>query len=372
MNRSTFLRIIEETGHHPIGASAATRWMQCPGSVELTYNLPDQSSPAAVEGTAAHTLAEICLAEDCDTKDVEGYPDDMREHIQGYVDYVRNLRTPGSHMAIEYRLDLSSMIPEGMGTADVVMLSGHTLHIIDLKYGLSPVSAENNKQLQIYAVGALDQLKKKGVEPKYVDLHIYQPRAGGAKVWETDPLSLAIYAETVRIAVDLCLGDDAPLNPEEKACEYCKAKATCPALYNKSLEVVGGDFEVLPAVNSMTDDQLRLVLGHKTLIEKWLKAVEASVSARLEHGERFDGYKMVEGRSVRKWADNAEEVLSKLLGDAAYDRKMIGITQAEKVLGKKHLSELGITEKPPGKPTLVPDTDKRIAIGVIADDFSEL
>lgn len=368
MKPEDLIRIVEETGHHPMGPSAAARWMQCPGSVELTKDIKDEGSPYALEGTAAHTLGEICLSEKCGTYDVEGYTDEMRDHIQGYVDYVFGI-ADGVRVFVEQELNLSCVIPEGMGTADAILIKGDVLHIMDLKYGMVEVSPDRNHQLMIYAIGALDAITKKGIHVDEVVLHIYQPRAGGAKAWSTTPADLRIFARDVRKAADLCLEDDAPLNPSEKACEWCRAKATCPALYQKSLELVGGDFDVLPSVESLTDEQIKLVLTNKSLIEKWLKAIEASVFSRIEHGETLEGFKMVEGRSIRKWSDSAESVLAKLLGDAAFENKLIGITAAEKALGKKQLAELGITEKPPGKPTLVPDTDKRPALPQIANDF---
>jgi len=267
-------------------------------------------------------------------------------------------------------LDLGHIIPEGMGTADAIIIVGDTLHVIDLKYGMRKVDAENNPQLQIYAEGALWKLlKKKRYNISNVTVHIHQPRAGGASSWSVSPQDLLIFGKKVSKAAERCLDKDAPLNPSEKACEWCRAKATCPALYQKNLELVGGDFEVLPPVDSMTDDQMRLVLQHKGLIEKWLKAIESNVFARVERGESFEGFKMVEGRSVRKWSDAAEERLTQILGDNAFDKKLIGITAAEKILGKKQLEELNITEKPEGKPVLVHESDKRPPMATIADDF---
>lgn len=368
MKAEDLIRIVEETGHHPMGPSAASRWMQCPGSVDLTRDIPDEGSPYAREGTAAHTLGEICLSEKCDAVDVEGYTDEMRDYIQGYVNYVRGV-ADGARIFVEQELNLSCVIPEGMGTADAIIIKGDELHVMDLKYGMVEVHPDHNPQLMIYAIGALDAITKKDIHVDHVVLHIYQPRAGGAKSWGTTPADLRIFARDVRKAADLCLEDDAPLNPSEKACEWCRAKATCPALYQKSLELVGGDFDVLPSIDSLTDEQIKLVLTNKSLIEKWLKAIEASVFSRIEHGEAFKGFKMVEGRSLRKWSDSAEGVLSKLLGEAAFEKKLIGITAAEKALGKKQLAELGITEKPQGKPTLVPETDKRPALPQIVNDF---
>lgn len=372
---SQLIEIVEQTGHHPIGPSAASRWMNCPGSVELTLGIKDEGSPYAAEGTKAHALAELALLNNCSTDDLaalnieDDFPDDMREYVQTYVDYVRGI-ADGERIFVEQVLDLKHIIPEGMGTADAIVIKGDTLHVIDLKYGMRKVEAEHNPQLQIYAAGALWKLlKSKKYNITKVVIHIHQPRAGGPSSWEVSTQNLLIFGKKISEAANRCLEDEAPLNPSEKACEWCRAKATCPALYQKSLELVGGDFEILPSVDRMSDEQIRLVLTNKSLIEKWLSSIEAEVFSRIEHGDSFDGFKMVAGRSQRKWNDDAETKLVSILGDNAYDKKLIGITTAEKILGKKQLEELGITEKPEGKPTLVPESDKRPALVAIADDF---
>ena len=371
MNVEDLIKIARDTGHHPMGPSAATRWMSCPGSVEYTLEMPDYGSSYAAEGTHAHTLGEICLSENVDAYDVDGFPDDMRDHINNYAIYVRGI-ADGERIYVEQSLDLNDYIPGAFGTADALVIKGTDLHVIDLKYGMGVVEAENNPQLMIYGLGAVNKLLAKKIEIKEVVLHIFQPRAGGSRTWSISVDDLLVYGGKVARAAELCLEDDAPLNPSEKACQWCKGKATCPALYQKNLELVGGDFEMLPSVENMSDDQIRLVLEHKSLIESWLKAIESHIFSRLEHGQGFEGFKMVEGRSIRKWNGDAETKLVKLMGDAAFDKKLIGITAAEKALGKKHLAELNITRKDPGKPTVVPADDKRPAIGVIADDFSEL
>jgi len=371
MNTKDLIRVVEQTGHHPMGPSGASRWMHCPGSVELTLDIPDRGNPYAREGTIAHQLAEICLNEDVDPHQVEGFTDDMRYYIKLYIDYVRHV-ADGNRIFVEQQLDLGEYIPEGMGTADALIIDGDLLHVIDLKYGMRMVEADHNPQLMIYALGALTKLRQKGVHIDNVVLHIHQPRAGGSRSWMVSTGDLMIFGSKVVAAADLCLQDDAPLNPSEKACEWCRAKATCPALYQNNLTLVGGDFEMLPKIEKMSDDQIRLVLDNKGLIDKWLKGIEDHVQEVLERGESFDGFKLVEGRTTRKWNDEAETKLTKILGDAAFDKKLIGITAAEKALGKKHLAELNITRKDPGKPTVVPADDKRPAIGVIADDFSEL
>ena len=136
--------------------------------------------------------------------------------------------------------------------------------------------------------------------------------------------------------------------------------------------LIGDDFDTLPAVNSLSDDQLKNVLDHKQMIESWLKSIESEIFSRIERGDKFPGYKMVEGRSIRKQADDAEEKLSAMYGDEVFEKKLKGITTIEKQLGKKHFAELNLTVKPVGKNTLVPESDSRPAISNIADDFSDV
>ena len=362
--------VLVSTGHHPLGPSSSSRWLHCPGSVGLTKDIPNETNAYAEEGTKAHNLAEHCLRKGVDPKDVEDHTDEMREHVQTYLDYVRD-RAGGARLFVEQQLNLDHIIPEGGGTADCVFWRDKTLHVIDLKYGMVKVSPDT-PQLKIYGSGALRSLLEKGVAIEQCELHIFQPRNGGGSSVIVSVDEIHEHDEKVRVAADLCLTDDAPLNPSEKACEWCLAKASCPSLFEHSLQTVGGDFDVLPETTSLTDEQLRLVLDHKSLIEKWMKSIEAEVYSRFERGEKFDGYKVVAGRSIRKWSDGAEQKLNDLLGEAAYERKLIGIGKAEKALGKKHLEELAITVKPEGKPVLVSERDKRPAVALIADDFSEL
>ena len=369
MNQKLIELINTEGEHHPMGPSAADRWMICPASVRDTAWLPDTSSDAAIEGTAAHTLAEIALSEDVPVEQVDGYTDEMKSFVGRYVDYVKEL-AGNNRVFIEKRLDLSSMMPKGVGTADAIVIDGvnDTLHIVDLKYGKGiEVSAENNKQLQIYAIGAYEKVRKH-YQISTIVMHICQPRLGNWSVWERSVAELMAFKDEVKVAADLCLQDDSPYNPDDKACLWCKAKGTCPALYQHTVKVVGEDFKPLAPIE-MTDEQLKLVMDNKPLIEGWLKAVELYVSDRVKDGEEFKGYKLVESRSVRKWNDDAPAKLESLLGDDAYDKKLIGITHAEKVLGKKQLQELGVTFKPQGKPTLVRDSDRRPALSKVEDDF---
>jgi len=367
------MKLIATDGeHHPMGPSGADRWMVCPASVGDTIHMVDEGSDAAREGTIAHTLGELALSEGKDCDDFEGYTDEMRFYTQKYVDYVRSWAGTNK-IYVEQRLDLNTYIPYGKGTSDAIIIDAaeRTLHVMDLKYGKGvEVYAENNRQGMIYALGAYDKVSKH-YEIDHIVIHIIQPRLGSFSEWSISTEKLLAFGEQVKVAADRCLEIDPEYHPDDKACMWCKAKATCPALYEHSLAVIGEDFDPLPPTQ-MTDEQLRLVIDNKGLIEKWLKAVESHVFERLEHGGSFNGYKMVEGRSQRKWVDGAETKLEQMLGPDAFNTKLKNITDIEKLLGKKHFNELGLTLKPEGKPVLVREDDKRPALGTIADDFEAM
>lgn len=270
---------------------------------------------------------------------------------------------------VEQKLKIDPIIPFGYGTADAIVINGSTLHIVDLKYGTGvKVSAHENKQLMIYGWAALSALRKH-YEIKDVVMHIVQPRLYHIDQYASTPEALHAFADEVFIAAERCINPNPEFNPTEKACQWCRAKAKCPALYRHNLEVVGDDFEVLPNPADLTDEQLDVVMRNKGLLEGWLKSIEAYIFSKIERGESFPGWKMVHGRSMRKYTDKAEAVLSEILGADAYDKKLKGIGAMEKLVGKKQFTELNITVKPDGKPVLVSEDDPRQSISQIVDDF---
>lgn len=373
--------------HATLGASNAHRWSVCGGSVKAEQGLGDKTSSFAQEGTAAHELGEICLKSGDDPTDWVGrnlvemhswqVDDDMAHHVSTYVEYVRNAAKGADDVLYEQRVDYSDWVPEGFGTADAVILKGDTIQVCDLKYGRGvQVDADNNPQGMLYALGAYAEYGFLS-EFKRVVICIVQPRLDHISEWEISVKDLLKWAEWISYRAEVALSDDAERVPGEKQCRFCKAKATCKALYDYTESIIMSEFEDLDAASpdSLTDKQIRLVLEHKSMIEGWLTSVESYVRDRLDAGESFDGFKLVEGRSIRRWVDEgqAADALSDTLGDKLYTKKIVSPAQAEKMLKKDQRGVMSdLVVKPKGKPTLAPESDKRPAINATDDDFDVL
>jgi hypothetical protein len=372
------------SAHAKLSASGSHRWLNCPGSIKAEEGLPDYSSPAAAEGTAAHELGEHCLLNSVHAESLIGERfngheviQSMADYVQQYVDYVRSFS--GEHF-YEVRVDFSEYVPEGFGTCDALVIQRDgVMRVIDLKYGKGvQVYADNNSQGMLYALGALEDY---GMiyDIERVIISIVQPRLDHIDEWEVSVSDLLKWADDVRGKAQLCLTSDAPRVPGEKQCQFCKFKPRCPEQKQMAEQALMVMFdEVSPStvkdVDALTDEHLAMVMQHKKLIEGWLSSVEKHISDRLQSGESFPGYKIVEGRSTRQWGD--EEQAQKALAesgygeDKLYTRKFVSVAQAEKLVGKKNrelIAELAV--KPSGKPTVAPESDKRPAINVTKDDF---
>mgnify|MGYP003643320772 FL=1 len=360
------------TAHAKLSASGAHRWMACPGSVNAEAGLPDKTSPFAEEGTQAHEVAEKALRGGWNADTVWSRKD-LADPLQTYIDFVRSI--PHDFRVIEQRVDFSDWIPDGFGTADVICIKDDLIHIIDLKFGQGvPVYAENNPQAMLYALGAYSEFEFM-FDIKRVKISIVQPRIDNISEWEIDIPSLLKWGQVAENAALATQYPAAQRIPGEKQCRWCKAKPTCPALYDMTAAVIGQDFDQLdelPPATSLTDAQMRKALEARPLIESWLSAIETVVKERIVEGTGFDGFKIVEGRSVRKWADEswAATVLTSFLEDNVYTKKLISPAQAEKLLGKKkkHITEELII-KPRGAPTLTRENDPRPSINVSESDF---
>lgn len=370
--------------HARLSASGADRWARCPGSVKAEESHIDKGSDFAAEGTTAHALADYCLsngvvAASCVGMTFEGRQVDaeMCEYVQQYVDYVCSFS--GEHF-YERRVDFSPWVPEGFGTSDCIVIDAknNLLRVIDLKYGKGVrVDAENNYQAQLYALGAINDMGFL-LEVERVNIAIVQPRLDHISEWEIPVSDLMSFAEHIKVRAQLACKDDAERVPGEKQCQWCKAKATCPALYDLTQKTLMQSFDViqidtLPKAERLTDQQLKLALDSRKLIESWLSAVEQYATEQILDGKQLAGYKLVEGRSVRQWVDEqqAQLALAERFDESEiYKKSFISVAQAEKLLGKKQAALLdALVTKPQGKPTLAPESDKRAPIGANISDF---
>ncbi len=373
--------------HSKFGASSASRWLNCPGSIKLSATVPPQkSSGYALEGTAAHKLAEICLVKGgnphdfvgeeitLDAKDAakaEKYlvSEDMADAVKVYVDYVRSLR---GEMNVETKFDLSFIEPEMFGTNDCCVYSKlfGVLEVIDYKHGSGiAVSPEENSQLAYYGLGAarIYELHPNST----IKLTIVQPRAAGEpiKSWTTTVGYLDKFAKTLKKGVKACKAKD-PILAEGSWCKFCPAQAVCPKIYEKTMELAKAEFAddgaiVLPVPESMNKVDIKKVLDFSDTLGSWLRAVETYAFNALERGEKIDGYKLVKKRAFRKWRGSEEEVAAQLqeqtgLEDSIFFQpaKFKSPAQIEALKIDKNLVA-SLCETPDNGNTLVPLSDKR-------------
>lgn len=371
--------------HAILSASSSHRWLNCNPSARLELEFEDRETTAASEGTAAHALCEhklkrrLKLRSDRPVSEFDN--DEMEQHTDDYADFVmeqvtrERRRDAETQVLIEQRLDFSCYVPDGFGTGDCVIVSKGRLHIIDFKYGQGVlVDAEENPQMKLYALGALREFGEK-YQIKRVKMTIFQPRRENVTTWETTVCRLKRWADK-----DLKLKAEKAYNGEGNYCPgewclFCKAAVKCRARAEEKLRLAQSEFKLPPL---LTDAEIEAVLEKLPDMKKWADEIQDYALTSALNGKEWKGFKLVEGRSVRKYSD--EDEVAKAAMSAGYNdiykKSLISITDMERLMGKKDFATIlgGLIVKPQGKPTLVPDTDKREAITVsnAKNDFNEI
>lgn len=346
--------------HAKLSASGSERWILCPGSVKAEEDLPDIPNKYAEEGTFAHQIAAERLQ-----GILKNYllSLEMEVNVQKYIDYINNIIAKCGKNAkffVEKKVDFSSVVPEGFGTADFIAIDkdNEQIHIVDLKYGRGiKVNATDNTQLLLYAIGVF--LETDFIDCKNITMHIVQPRLDHYSTWNIDETMLSKWSKILNNAALRALDPKAPRIPHERACKFCKAKPTCYALWDFSKEVTNDNF----IKKDLTKDELKLVQDRSAIIKDFLESVEEKIYNELNQGNNFPGYKLINGRTTRKFKPESEERIVELLQDNAYEKSLIGVIKAEKLLGKDIIEEL--TYKVSNKPQLVKDSDSRESINNI-------
>ena len=369
--------------HAILSASSSHRWLHCNPSARLEQEFEDRETEAAKEGIAAHALCEHKLRralKQQSKKPISPYDcEEMDIHTDGYVQFVLETIAEARQICtdpiinIEQRLDFSCYVPDGFGTGDCVIISDQTLHIIDFKYGVGVlVEAEHNPQMMLYALGALhvyDSL----YDIEEVAMTVYQPRRENISTWTIPVGELKAWAEnTLRPKAILAFEGKGEYIPGPW-CTFCKAAIKCSARAEEKLRLAQYEFVTPPL---LTDAEIEEILGKLDDLTSWANEIKAyALDAALNHGKEWQGWKLVEGRSNRKYTDEtAVATAAKKAGYLdIYHQTLLPITELEKLMGKQAFSDIlgSLVFKPPGKPTLVPISDKRPETNTAKADFAE-
>lgn len=374
-----------ERAHALLGASGADRWINCPPSARLTEHIPEERSEYAEEGTAAHELSEIKLRRyilPCNSKERkrlddallkikanEFYGPEMENAVQDYVGIVTErfmeakARSADAVVLLEERLDFSEWVPEGYGTGDVVLISDGVMEIIDLKYGKGvPVSAVGNPQMRLYALGAWSAYSYL-YDIQEIRMTIVQPRLDNVS---TDTMTVDELLEWAETVVKPAAAQAHAGEGEYKAgshCRWCKVKGNCRARADANMAALAYEFQD-PALLSL--EEIGSILHIAEQLKAWAKDVEDFAHEQALKGHRIPQWKLVEGRSNRIITDKNAAWAALEAATLEWDkylkpRELLGLGELEKRIGKKELAVLldGLIIKPPGKPVLVPETDKR-------------
>lgn len=369
--------------HAVLSASSANRWLHCPPSVRLSEGYMDKASAFAMEGTSAHELCEYKLRSalgmeaENPTENLDFYNTEMEECAEGYATYILELVEKAKEtcsdpvIMVEQRVDFSRYVPEGFGTADCIIIADDILNIVDYKHGKGvEVSAEDNPQMKLYALGALE-LFDCLYDISKVQMTIFQPRLSNISVFVMDKADLLNWANDELTAKaelafegkgELCCGE---------WCKFCKAKSNCKERARVNMEMAQYEFR---KSSLLTDKEVVEILSRIDELTSWASDVKNFALEQAVRGKQWPGWKVVEGRSNRKYTDEgAVAQVVKNAGYNPYDEKIMGITNMTKMLGKEKFNELlgDFVERPQGKPTLVPEDDNRPRMNTAKEDFKE-
>lgn len=369
--------------HALLSASASHRWLNCPPSALACASVGERASPYAQQGTDAHTLCEYKVGKALGRKlqnpeehlesfdaEMDDCTDEYRNYVLEQLEQAKKL-CPDPQVLIEERLDFSRWVPDGFGTGDCVIVSDRELHVIDFKYGVGVlVNAEDNPQMRCYALGALDTYD--GIyDIETVKMTIFQPRRDNISTASMGKDELLAWAEdTLAPAAKLAYEGGGVFHAGEH-CQFCRVKATCRKRAEYNLEMAKYDF-AMP--DTLEPAEIAAILPRIDELVSWGSDIKEYALQQALSGVKYDGFKVVEGKSNRRFTDEAA-VASTVQGAGfePYEKKLLGITAMTSLLGKKKFDELlgGLIMKPPSKPALVPEKDKRPPINTATDDFKE-
>lgn len=372
--------------HAVLSASGAHRWLNCFPSARLELEFVNNESSAAAEGTAAHALCEHKLKKALHMRSkrpVSVYnSDEMEEHSDAYVEFVMEQLELAKQsctdplILIEQRLDFSCYVPQGFGTGDCIIIADKKLHIIDFKYGMGVlVDAVDNPQMKLYALGALE-IYDSLYDIEEVSMTIFQPRRENVSTWTIRVEDLKDWAEKeLKPKAKKAYDGEGEYLPGEW-CTFCRAAVKCRARAEEKLKLAQSEFKLPPL---LTDSEIEEVLSKLSDLTKWANEIIAyATDAAVNHGKEWHGFKVVEGRSVRKYKD--EDAVAEVAKANGYKdifrQSLITLTEMERLMGKAKFEKIlgDLIYKPPGKPTLVPLSDKRPAMNVsnAKNEFNEI
>ena len=371
----------ENRAHAVLSASSSKRWLNCPPSAKLNAEIPDITTEYAKEGTDAHELAEykvnqlLGIKTDNPTENLDYYDQEMEDCTDSYAQYISEVISKYSDpiVMVEQRLDFSRYVPDGFGTGDCIIVADDVLTVIDFKYGKGvAVEAEHNPQMMLYALGALEMFSIL-YDINEIQMVIFQPRIENISEFSMQASELLDWAENeLRPKAELAAKGEGEFFAGEH-CRFCKVKATCRKRAEYNLAIAKYDFA---PPDMLEDSEIEMILERADALTAWAADVKEYALSEALKGRKWNAYKVVEGRSNRKYTDEKAVVSAvKAAGKDPYSEpKILGITEMTKLLGgRKKFDELlsKYVCKPQGKPTLVPESDKRKEWSSAENDFQE-